>query len=58
MNQLAGVLSDLDLVRWPKGGRWWLLQENELEKLKEGGVAGQRYRPDRDPQEMGGGAGA
>ena len=22
VNQLAGVLSDLDLVRWPKGGKW------------------------------------
>jgi hypothetical protein len=28
------VLSDLELVRWPKGGKWWLLQENELKKLK------------------------
>ena len=27
MNQLAGVLSDLDLVRWPKRGRWWLAAE-------------------------------
>ncbi|WP_045835832.1 hypothetical protein [Hyphomicrobium sp. 99] len=35
VNQLAGVLSDLDLVRWPKGGRWWLFQENELKKLKK-----------------------
>jgi hypothetical protein len=34
VNQLAGVLSDLELVRWPKGGKWWLLQENELKKLK------------------------
>lgn len=34
INQLAGVLSDLDLVRWPKRGRKWLLQPSELEKLK------------------------
>jgi hypothetical protein len=35
VNQLAGVLSDLDLVRWPKGGKWWLGQDNELQKLKK-----------------------
>ena len=35
MNQLAGVLDDLDLVRWPKRGRWWLGQKGELDKLKE-----------------------
>lgn len=35
MNQLAGVLSDLDLVRWPKRGRWWLLEKNELQRLKK-----------------------
>ncbi len=35
INQLAGVLSDLDLVRWPKGGKRWLFQENELQKLKK-----------------------
>lgn len=34
INQLAGVLSDLDLVRWPERGRWWLREPNELEKLK------------------------
>ena len=34
MNQLAGVLSDLDLVRWPKRERSWLLQKSELQKLK------------------------
>ena len=34
VNQLAGVLSDLELVRWPKGGKRWLFQENELKKLK------------------------
>lgn len=39
MNQLAGVLDDLDLVRWPKKGRWWLLEKGELDELKkeEGG---------------------
>jgi hypothetical protein len=35
MNQLAGVLDDLDIVRWPKKGRWWLLEKNELDVLKE-----------------------
>lgn len=35
VNQLAGVLSDLELVRWPKGGRGWLLQKSELKLLKE-----------------------
>ena len=25
MNQLAGVLSDLDLVRWPRSERKWLV---------------------------------
>ncbi len=34
VNQLAGVLSDLELVRWPKGGKRWLLQKNELSQLK------------------------
>ena len=34
MNQLAGVLSDLGLVRWPKRGRWWILQKSELAELK------------------------
>ena len=34
VNQLAGVLSDLDLVRWPKGGKWWSFQQNELKQLK------------------------
>ena len=34
VNQLAGVLSDLELVRWPKAGRWWLFQDNELKELK------------------------
>jgi hypothetical protein len=32
MNQLAGVLDDMDLVRWPKRG--WLLQKGELARLK------------------------
>jgi hypothetical protein len=40
MNQLAGVLSDLELVRWPNRGRWWLLEKNELQKLKEEESAG------------------
>jgi hypothetical protein len=35
VNQLAGVLSDLDLVRWPKRGRRWLLQRSELETLQK-----------------------
>jgi hypothetical protein len=35
MNQLAGVLSDLELVRWPKRGRWWLFQTSELAELKK-----------------------
>ena len=37
MNQLAGVLSDLELVRWPKRGlgpRWLRIQKSELERLK------------------------
>jgi len=34
INQLAGVLSDLDLVRWPNRGKKWLLQKNELDELK------------------------
>ncbi|MGE0851407.1 MAG: hypothetical protein AB7O44_17585 [Hyphomicrobiaceae bacterium] len=34
MNQLAGVLTDLELVRWPARGRRWLGQKSELEKLK------------------------
>jgi hypothetical protein len=34
MNQLAGVLSDLELVRWPKGGMWWF-KKSELQKLKD-----------------------
>jgi hypothetical protein len=35
MNQLAGVLSDLELVRWPNPGHKWLLQKSELRRLKE-----------------------
>lgn len=35
MNQLAGVLTDLDLVRWPQKGRWWRLEKDELTRLKE-----------------------
>jgi hypothetical protein len=37
VNQLAGVLSDLDLVRWPSKGRPWLLKKSELQKLKDEG---------------------
>ena len=31
MNQLAGVLDDMNLVRWPQGGKWWLLRKGELD---------------------------
>ena len=34
MNQLAGVLDDMDLVRWPHRPRWWTLRKGELDKLK------------------------
>ena len=34
MNQLAGVLDDMDLVRWPQRPRWWTLRKGELDKLK------------------------
>jgi hypothetical protein len=34
MNQLAGVLDDLDLVRWPQRPRWWTFRKGELDKLK------------------------
>ncbi len=34
MNQLAGVLDDLDLVRWPKRS-WWYLGKGELDRLKD-----------------------
>src|SRR5262245_10275259 len=33
MNQLAGVLSDLGLVRWPNKGNWF--KKSELEELKD-----------------------
>ena len=33
MNQLAGVLSDLGLVRWPNKGTWF--KKSELEELKD-----------------------
>jgi hypothetical protein len=33
MNQLAGVLSDLGLVRWPNKGSWF--KKSELEQLKD-----------------------
>lgn len=35
MNQLAGVLTDLELVRWPEKGRWWRLEKDELSRLKD-----------------------
>ncbi len=38
MNHLAGVLSDLGLVRWPKRGirwRWLRLKKSELERLRK-----------------------
>lgn len=35
MNQLAGVLTDLDLVRWPEKGRWWRFEKDELTRLKD-----------------------
>jgi hypothetical protein len=35
MNQLAGVLDDMDLVRWPQSARWWKVRwKNELQQLK------------------------
>lgn len=34
VNQLAGVLADMGLVRWPERGVWWLRRKSELEKLK------------------------
>lgn len=34
MNQLAGVLTDLDLVRWPQKGGKWFGRKGELEKLQ------------------------
>jgi hypothetical protein len=34
VNQLAGVLSDLELVRWPKRGAPWLWRKSELQQLK------------------------
>src|SRR5262249_11323772 len=35
MNQLARVLSHIQLVTWPKPDRPWLLQKSELQKLKQ-----------------------
>jgi hypothetical protein len=32
MNQLAGVLTDLDLVRWPRQDKWWG-RKHELKEL-------------------------
>jgi hypothetical protein len=49
VNQLAGVLSDLELVRWPKRGARWLWVKSELEHLKREGKPWQRHRSYRDP---------
>ena len=44
MNQLAGVLSDMELVRWPDRGIWRRLQnipllwKSELQRLKTGAI--------------------
>jgi hypothetical protein len=36
INQLAGVLSDLDLVRWPRRAKWWQSKKKgELISLKD-----------------------
>jgi hypothetical protein len=35
MNQLAGVLDDMDLVRWPHRPRWWTFRKGELDALKK-----------------------
>lgn len=35
MNQLAGVLDDLGLVRWPARKRWWHFRKAELERLRD-----------------------
>lgn len=35
MNQLAGVLDDLDLVRWPARKRWRFWKKSELEELRD-----------------------
>jgi hypothetical protein len=48
MNQLAGVLSDLDLVRWPERAHPWLLRKSELERLK----AEERATSDTDLSEI------
>jgi hypothetical protein len=34
MNHLAGVFSDLRLIRWPRRGHRWLLRKGELDRLK------------------------
>jgi hypothetical protein len=48
MNQLAGVLSDLDLVRWPERAHPWLMRKSELERLK----AEERATSDTDLSEI------
>jgi len=35
MNQLAGVLTDLDLIRWPRRDRWWGRGHEPKELLDE-----------------------
>lgn len=36
MNQLAGVLDDLDLIRWPHRAKWWQFwKKDELDVLRE-----------------------
>jgi len=34
INQLAGMLIDHGIVRWPQSRKWWLLRQGELDKLK------------------------
>jgi hypothetical protein len=65
MNQLAGVLSDLDLVAWPRKGfgpRWLRLRKSELERLKKEetyasdtdlGEARKKFNEDRGAPESG-----
>ena len=39
MNQLAGVLTDLDLVRWPRRDKWWG-RKHELKELLDEEIGG------------------
>ena len=52
MNQLAGVLDDMDLVRWPRARRWWRLRKNELAKFKAEESAGSDTDLTADPQRL------